>query len=136
MSVAAVSCNTDYQEAVKATDIFDSPAIGFAKTSDYRIGVSNQQSAIIKQNNTLIYLLAKQSQRLSDLESTLEKIKRQLEARKEVQSSDLGDSISSLSQRLDKLSLGGQPGPRKKGPIYVYTDPGKIFEKEYSKERK
>ena len=79
MSIANQKASLEYQEAVQATEEVESPALGFTRPSDFRGGVSSLNSAIIKQNNTLLYLLVKQSQRLLEFEEKLDKIKREVE---------------------------------------------------------
>ncbi|GKD49316.1 hypothetical protein Tco_1278292, partial [Tanacetum coccineum] len=93
-------------------------SVGFAKTSDYKGGLAVQVNAVIKQNNTLLYLATKQIQKLVELEEKSDKLKQEIE--KEVQPADLEDSISSLSKRLDSFSISG------KLPI-CYTDHGLIL---------
>ncbi|GKB42596.1 hypothetical protein Tco_0887538 [Tanacetum coccineum] len=64
MSLANLKATTKYQEAIQATEDLESPAVGFAKTSDYKGGLAVQVNAVIKQNNTLLYLATKKSQKL------------------------------------------------------------------------
>ncbi|GJT93550.1 hypothetical protein Tco_1082395 [Tanacetum coccineum] len=106
------SCNqkatTEYQEAIQATEDLESPAVGFAKISDYKGGLSVQVNTVIKQNNTLLYLATKQSQKLVELEEKFDKLKQEIHTIiKEVQAADLEDSISSLAKRLDNFSISG-----------------------------
>nr|GEX50624.1 hypothetical protein [Tanacetum cinerariifolium] len=60
MSLANQKATTEYQEAIQATEDIEPPAVGFAKTADYKGGLANQVNAVIKQNNTLLYLASKQ----------------------------------------------------------------------------
>ncbi|GJV61599.1 Orf y [Tanacetum coccineum] len=105
MSLANQKATTEYQEAIQATEDLESPAVGFAKTSDYKGGLTNQVNAVIKQNNTLLYLATKQSQKLVELEEKFDKLKKEIHTikEKEVQPADLEDSISSLAKRLDRV---------------------------------
>lgn len=55
-----------YKEAVKATEQIESPAVGFAKPSDFSgqiLGIG----AIIKQNNTQLQLLTQIAESLKDI---------------------------------------------------------------------
>ncbi|GKC00031.1 hypothetical protein Tco_0986167 [Tanacetum coccineum] len=45
MSLANQKATTEYQEAIQATEDLESPAVGFAKTSDYKGGLTNQVNA-------------------------------------------------------------------------------------------
>ncbi|GJR11796.1 hypothetical protein Tco_0794448 [Tanacetum coccineum] len=42
MSLANQKATTEYQEAIQATEDLESPAVGFAKTSDYKGGLAVQ----------------------------------------------------------------------------------------------
>ncbi|GKF71230.1 hypothetical protein Tco_0207344 [Tanacetum coccineum] len=137
MSLANQKATTEYQEAIQATEDLKSPAVGFAKTSDYKGGLTNQVNTVIKQNNTLLYLTTKQSQKLVELEEKFDKLKQEIYTIKgrEVQPADLGDSISSLAKRLDSFSISGKlPGKRINGKIHVFEDPNKIFKEQFEKE--
>ncbi|GJV95587.1 hypothetical protein Tco_1547164 [Tanacetum coccineum] len=105
MSLANQKATTEYQEAIQATEDLESPAVGFAKTTDYKGGLTNQVNAVIKQNNTLLYFATKQSQKLVELEEKFDKLKQEIHTIKEreVQPADLEDSISSLAKRLDRV---------------------------------
>ncbi|GJU87785.1 hypothetical protein Tco_1295331 [Tanacetum coccineum] len=108
MSLANLKATTEYQEAIQATEDLESPAVGFAKTSDYKGGLVVQVNAVIKQNNTLLYLATKQSQKLVELEEKFDKLKQEIHAIKEKEVADLKDSISSLAKRLDNFSISGK----------------------------
>ncbi|GKB35157.1 hypothetical protein Tco_0880099 [Tanacetum coccineum] len=107
MSLANQKETTKYQEAIQATEEIESPAVGFAKTSDYKGGLTIQVNAVIKQNNTLLYLASKQSQKLIELKEKFDKLKQEVHTiiEKEIQPADLEDSISSLAKRLDNFSI-------------------------------
>ncbi|KAD2393672.1 hypothetical protein E3N88_40649 [Mikania micrantha] len=122
---------------VKATEEIESPLLGFIRPTDFKSGVNSLNSAIIKQNNTLIYLVVKQVQKLEKLSEEVEKVKRNLKelGKREVKPLDLEESIEGLTKRLNSLSITGKTTvERKKGPIYVYKDPKKTFKEEYEKE--
>nr|GEU71397.1 TPA: orf y [Tanacetum cinerariifolium] len=110
MSLANLKATTKYQEAVQASEDIDSPAVGFAETSDYKGGLANLVNVVIKQNNTLLYLPSKQSQKLVELEEKFDKLKQKVYTtiEKEIQPADLEDSISSLAKRLDHFSINDQ----------------------------
>nr|GEZ40699.1 hypothetical protein [Tanacetum cinerariifolium] len=107
MSLANIKATTKYQEAIQATEDIEPPAVGFAKTADYKGGLTNQVNAVIKQNNTLLYLASKQSQKLIELEEKFDRLKQKVQTiiEKEIQPADLEDSISSLAKRLDNFSI-------------------------------
>ncbi|GJX02766.1 hypothetical protein Tco_0188682 [Tanacetum coccineum] len=111
MSLANLKATTEYQEAIQATEDIESPAVGFAKTSDYKGGLTNQVNAVIKQNNTLLYLASKQSQKLIELEEKFDRLKQKVHTifEKEIQPADLEDSLSSLAKRLDNFSISELP---------------------------
>ncbi|GJV96661.1 hypothetical protein Tco_1548238 [Tanacetum coccineum] len=122
MSLANLKATTEYQEAIQATEDIESPAVGFAKTSDYKGGLTNQVNAVIKQNNTLLYLASKQSQKLIELEEKFDRLKQKVYTiiEKEIQPADLEDSISSLAKRLDNFSISGKiPVKRTDGKIHT-----------------
>ncbi|GKB46077.1 hypothetical protein Tco_0896830 [Tanacetum coccineum] len=109
MSLANLKATTEYQEVIQATKDIESPAVGFAKTSDYKGGLTNQVNVVIKQNNTLLYLASKQSQKLIELEEKFDRLKQKIHTiiEKEIQLADLEDSISSLAKRLNNFSISG-----------------------------
>ncbi|GJS65851.1 hypothetical protein Tco_0680415 [Tanacetum coccineum] len=122
MSLANLKATTEYQEAIQATKEIESPAVGFSKTSDYKGGLTNQVNAVIKQNNTLLYLASKQSQKLIELEEKFDRLKQKVYTiiEKEIQPADLEDSISSLAKRLDNFSISGKiPVKRTDGKIHT-----------------
>ena len=110
MSLANQKATLDYQEAIEATEDFESPAVGFAKTTDYKDALASLTKAIIKQNNTLLYLATKQSQKLTEIEEKLAKLKQEVQiiTKQKTQPADLEDSISSLAKRLDNFSISGK----------------------------
>ncbi|GKC78564.1 hypothetical protein Tco_1129338, partial [Tanacetum coccineum] len=95
MSLANLKATTEYQEAIQATEEIESPPVGFAKTSDYKGGLTNQVNVVIKQNNTLLYLASKQSQKLIELKEKFDRLKQKVHTiiEKEIQPADLEDSI-------------------------------------------
>ncbi|AIT58608.1 ORF2 [Yacon necrotic mottle virus] len=137
MSLANQKASISYQEAVEATEGIETPALGFIRPSDYKTGATSLSSAIIKQNNTLLYLLIAQAQKLEEIKEEIEKLKRNLTTLEKRESAPLNleDSIDSLTKRIDNLSLTKKnPVGGKQGPIYVFKDPNKIFKEEYEKE--
>ncbi|GJZ62583.1 Orf y [Tanacetum coccineum] len=77
------------------------------KTSDYKGGLAIQVNAVIKQNNTLLYLAIKQSQKLIELEEKFDKLNQEVHTVIEQEPSKLENSISSLAKRLDNFSISG-----------------------------
>ncbi|GJY94187.1 Orf y [Tanacetum coccineum] len=122
-----------YDKNLSATEDLETPTVGFAKTYDYKGGLDVQVNAVIKQNNTILYLATKQSQKLIELEEKFDKLKQEIHMiiEKEVQPADLEDSISSLAKRLDSFSISGKlPMKRIDGKIHVFEDPNKIFKEQ------
>ncbi|GJS49360.1 hypothetical protein Tco_0599481 [Tanacetum coccineum] len=111
MSLANLKATIEYQEAIQATEDIESPAVGFAKTSYYKGGLTNQVNVVIKQNNTLLYLASKQSQKLIELEEKFDRLKQKIHTiiEKEIQLADLEDTISSLAKRFDNFSISELP---------------------------
>ncbi|GJU28358.1 hypothetical protein Tco_1166979 [Tanacetum coccineum] len=107
MSLANQKATTEYQEAIQAIEGIESPAVGFAKTPDYKGGLTIQVNAVIKQNNNLLYLASNQSRKLIELEEKFDKLKQEVHTiiEKEIQPADLEDSISGLVKRLDNFSI-------------------------------
>ncbi|GJS10490.1 hypothetical protein Tco_0367286 [Tanacetum coccineum] len=93
MSLSNLKATIEYQEAIQATEDIESPAVGFAKTSNYKGGLTNQVNVVIKQNNTLLYLASKQSQKLIELEEKFDRLKQKVYTiiEKEIQPADLKD---------------------------------------------
>lgn len=123
---------TFYQEALKATEQIEAPAVGFAKPSDYRGGVSGP-SAQIKQNNTQIQLLVRISELLQEVKEDIREVKEELrQVRK--QGGTTGGIPEELVSKLENLSLGtGESSSKqkeKRGELKVFKDPLKIFKEE------
>ncbi|GKD06906.1 hypothetical protein Tco_1186591 [Tanacetum coccineum] len=138
MSLANLKATIEYQEAIQATEDIESPAVSFEKISDYKGGLTNQVNVVIKQNNTLLYLASKQSQKLIELEEKFDKLKQKIHTiiENEIQPADLEDSISSLAKRLDNFSISGKlPLKRTDGKIHVFEDPNKIFKEQFEKNK-
>ena len=138
MSLAGARASSSYQEAIQVLETLESPAVGFAKPSDYPTGGGTHLKVLIKQNNTLLYLLIRQAQQLRDFEEKVEQLKKRIEAKQELTPTELGDSISKLTDKLEQASISGKslPTERKQGPIYVFKNPHTIFKEEYSRSSK
>ncbi|GKF51423.1 hypothetical protein Tco_0147890, partial [Tanacetum coccineum] len=137
MRLANLKATTEYQEAIQAMEDIESPAVGFAKTYDYKGGLTNQVNVVIKQNNTLLYQASKQSQKLIGLEEKFNRLKQKVHTiiENEIQPADLKDSISSLAKRPDNFSISGKlPVKRTDRKIHVFEDPNKIFKDQFEKE--
>lgn len=134
LTTAKVS--SDYVEALKATAELEVPAVGFSVPESLQGGQATLSKEIIKQNNTLIYLLLKQAEEIRALEGQISKINLSLatletEDRKE---KELSDSIADLSKRLGLIATDkAQPPRAKQGPIYYNKDPKAIFDSQYKK---
>ncbi|GJX14305.1 hypothetical protein Tco_0206063 [Tanacetum coccineum] len=137
MSLANQKATTEYQKAIQAMEDLESPAVGFAKTSDYKGGLAIQVNVVIKQNNTLLYLAIKQSQKLIELEEKLNKLQQEIHTVIKQEPANLENSISSLAKRLDNFSISVKLSvKRTNGQIYVFEDPSKIFKEQFRKESK
>nr|GEY44690.1 hypothetical protein [Tanacetum cinerariifolium] len=135
MSLANQMATTENQEAIQATEDLKSPAVDFAKTSDYKGGLAIQVNDIIIQNNTLLYLAIKQSQKLIELEDKSNKLKQEVYIVIEQDPANLENLISSLAKRLNNFSISGKlPVKRIDEQIYVFKDPRKIFKDNFRKE--
>ncbi|XP_074567333.1 actin-depolymerizing factor 11-like [Curcuma longa] len=118
-----------YELQAKATEQIESPAVGFAKPSEYQ-GPSSGNSAIIKQNNTQLQLLAQIAESLKDIQADLKTIIEQTKEGKIV--TPLPDS---LIEKLQNLPLGQSEKPREgRGKIKVFKDPYKML-KELEQEK-
>ncbi|GJV05513.1 hypothetical protein Tco_1343169 [Tanacetum coccineum] len=137
ISLANQKETTEYQEVIQATEDLESPVVGFVKTSDYKGGLAIQVNAVIKQNNTLLYLAINQRQKLIELEEKLNKLQQEVHTLIEQEPANLENSISSLAKRLDNFSISGNlPVKRTDEQIYVFEDQSKIFKEQFGKESK
>ena len=121
-----------YKNALTATESLEEPAVGFVKPSEV---TQRSTTAILKQNNTIIQLLVKISENLSDCKEAIRDIKRVVAEKSAGTSLDISKSLEDLQKGFQKLSLGEPiPKPKKKEtPLYVYKDPRKIIEEEKRK---
>ena len=131
MSNYTLTQNTQfYKQAVQATDLIESPAVGFVKPSDHRGGTSGT-TALIKQNNTQIQLLVQALEEIRNLEAEVKILKDQIQKQKGVQlPSEITDE---LSARLAKLSIEPSKQKEKKGVLRVFKDPFVILQEEKQK---
>ncbi|KAI3695885.1 hypothetical protein L1987_78888 [Smallanthus sonchifolius] len=118
-----------YKEAAKALEQFDSPAIGITKVP----GVNTS----VKQNNFVIQLLVKLSEKAEDLQEEIRGLKKEvlnLQKAKETKE-DFQITVDELTRKLEGVQIGDEKPSKKKGPFYVYEDPLKIFEREKAKSK-
>ncbi|XP_074591682.1 uncharacterized protein LOC141847523 [Curcuma longa] len=94
-----------YRDALQATDPIESPAVGFAKPSDYQTG---SYSILLKQNNTQIQLLAQIAESLREIQEELKAIREQQKGG----TSSVTPLPDSLIEKLQKLSLGSPEKPK------------------------
>ena len=133
-NLVTAKVSPDYIEALQASQEVESPAVGFSAPSGLQGGQVTLSKEIIKQNNTLIYLVLKQAEEVRSLKDQLDKVSHNLatfveEDRKE---KELSDSIADLTKRLGLIATDKAQAPRtKQGPIYYYRDPKAIFESQY-----
>ena len=136
MSNWRVTARTEhYLDALKATESIEVPAEGFATPSSSQ----KPPSTIIKQNNTIIQLLIKISEKLDDCLGTVTDIKKIVTDKSAGTSSGITEKVvEDLEKSLQKLNLGEViPKPKPKpAPFYVYKDPVKILEEEKRKASK
>ena len=135
MSWISTSASQDYLEAVTTTKTIEAPAVGFAKLTDYS-AVVKHNAAIIKQNNTLLYLIVQQAQKIGSCEESLKVLKDEVRRLGKADQAplDLDKAVGDLTKRLDNITLGDQPKRNQSNDlIYVFTDPKKIFEQEKAK---
>ncbi|KAG6535532.1 hypothetical protein ZIOFF_000554 [Zingiber officinale] len=117
-----------YKEAVKATEQIESPAIGFARPSDFQ-GPTSGNSAIIKQNNTQLQLLVQITEILKGIQADLKIIAEQ--TKKGVQTTSIPDD---LVDKLKNLSLGPVDKLKEpRGKLRVFKNPYKILKEEQEK---
>ena len=120
-----------YLDALTATESIEEPAVGFVKPTEQKSNIT----AAIKQNNTILQLLVKISEDLSDCKDAIKDIKRVVAEKSAGTSADIPKTIEELEKSLKKLSL-GEPikrKPKPAAPFYVFKDPKKIFEEEKKK---
>ncbi|GJY97288.1 hypothetical protein Tco_0514198 [Tanacetum coccineum] len=75
MSLVIAKSNPDYVEAKQATEEIEIPSIGFAVPSEFKEGTIKTLGAVIKQNNTILYLLVKQSEEVRSIREELTEVK-------------------------------------------------------------
>ncbi|GKF92195.1 hypothetical protein Tco_0278914, partial [Tanacetum coccineum] len=130
MSLVIAKANPDYVEAKQATEEIETPSIGFAAPSEFKEGTIKTLGALIKQNNTILYLLIKQGEEVKTIREELIKIKGRLKGLKKQEAApqEFGEAIADLTKRLEKVGISDKTLPKsKRGPIYVNQDPNKIF---------
>ncbi|KAJ1701945.1 hypothetical protein LUZ63_001724 [Rhynchospora breviuscula] len=123
MSDWPLSANsTIYKEALKATETIKPPAIGFVRPQDITGRATEVQ---FKQNNTIIQLLLKLTEKVEDLKVAVKRLET-VKGKKVTQSDDLSDSLDQIQQQLQKLSLGESRKPtvpKLKGKLFVFKNP-------------
>ncbi|GKA11393.1 Orf y [Tanacetum coccineum] len=131
--------NPDYIEAKQATEEIETPSIGFAAPFEFKEGTIKMLGALIKQNNTILYLLIKQGEEVRTIREELIEVKGRLKEleKQEATPQEFGEAIADLTKRLEKVGISEKTLPKsKQGPIYVNQDPSKIFATQFSKEKK
>ncbi|KAJ9543936.1 hypothetical protein OSB04_023643 [Centaurea solstitialis] len=95
-----------YIESQEATGEIDLP-LGFVKPSDYATGSTRAYTALIKQNNTLLYLVLGKSRFITDLAVSVASINKELAALRKIEAApvNLERSIGDLSKRIDKIRI-------------------------------
>ncbi|KAG6535784.1 hypothetical protein ZIOFF_000813 [Zingiber officinale] len=119
---------SSYKEAVQATEQIESPAVEFAKPSEFQ-GPTSGNMVIIKQNNTQLQLLVQIAKSLKDIQVDLKTIVEQTKGG--IKATSLLDD---LITKLQNLSLGPTESPKEgKGKLRVFRDPYKILKEEQEK---
>ncbi|GJW67856.1 hypothetical protein Tco_0122280 [Tanacetum coccineum] len=105
MSLVIAKANPDYVEAKQATEEIETPSIGFAAPSEFKEGTIKTLGALIKQNNTILYLLIKQGEEVKTIREELIKIKGRLKGleKQEAAPQEFGEAIADLTKRLEKI---------------------------------
>ncbi|GKE80012.1 hypothetical protein Tco_1550012 [Tanacetum coccineum] len=130
MSLVIAKSNPDYIEAKQATEEIETPSIGFAAPFEFKEGTIKTLGAVIKQNNTILYLLVKQGEEVKSIREDLIEVKGRLKKleKQEAAPQEFGEAIADLTKRLEKIGISDKVIPKsKQGPIYVNQDPSRIF---------
>lgn len=129
--MSSLSSNTlSYKTAIAATEGIESPALGFIKPSEFTRGAQSGPSAIIKQNNTLLELVIRLTEKVQELQQDVKDIKRQVAAKQPA----VGTIPEDILEKFKNLSLGtgAQPSERP-GKLRVFRDPAQILKTEQEK---
>ncbi|GKB89835.1 hypothetical protein Tco_0962107 [Tanacetum coccineum] len=104
MSLVIAKVNPDYVEAKQATEEIETPSIGFAAPSEFKEGTIKTLGALIKQNNTILYLLIKQGEEVKTIREELIEVKGRLKVleKQEAAPQEFGEAIADLTKRLEK----------------------------------
>ncbi|GKA67092.1 RNA-directed DNA polymerase, partial [Tanacetum coccineum] len=87
-----------------ATEEIETPSIGFAAPSEFKEGTIKTLGAVIKQNNTILYLLVKQGEEVRSIREELIEVKERLKEleKQEATPQEFGEAIADLTKRLEK----------------------------------
>ncbi|GJZ07195.1 RNA-directed DNA polymerase [Tanacetum coccineum] len=106
MSLVIAKVNPDYVKAKQATEDIETPSIGFAAPSEFKEGTIKTLGVLIKQNNTILYLLIKQGEEVKTKEKNLLKFKGRLMYPRDNKKRTTGiletQAIADLTKRLEK----------------------------------
>ncbi|GJW08833.1 RNA-directed DNA polymerase [Tanacetum coccineum] len=88
-----------------ATEEIETPSIGFAAPSEFKEGTIKTLGAVIKQNNTILYLLVKQGEEVKSIREDLIEVKGRLKKleKQEAAPQEFGEAIVDLTKRLEKI---------------------------------
>ncbi|GJY09824.1 hypothetical protein Tco_0378009, partial [Tanacetum coccineum] len=106
MSLVIAKSNPDYIEAKQATEEIETPSIGFAAPFEFKEGTIKTLGAVIKQNNTILYLLVKQGEEVKSIREDLIEVKgrlKKLEKQEATPPQEFGEAIADLTKRLEKI---------------------------------
>ncbi|GKA14069.1 hypothetical protein Tco_0979705 [Tanacetum coccineum] len=116
MSLVIAKANPDYVEARQATEEIETPSIGFAAPCEFKEGTIKTLRAIIKQNNTILYLLVKQGEEVRSIREELIEVKERLKEleKQEAAPQEFGEAVADLTKRLEKIGILDKTLPKSK----------------------
>ncbi|GKC22094.1 hypothetical protein Tco_1024244 [Tanacetum coccineum] len=105
MSLVIAKSNPDYIEAKQATEEIETPSIGFIAPSEFKERTIKTLGAVIKQNNTILYLLVKKGEEVKSIREDLIEVKGRLKKieKQEAVPQEFGEAIADLTKRLEKV---------------------------------
>ncbi|GJY12100.1 hypothetical protein Tco_0381409 [Tanacetum coccineum] len=122
MSLVIAKANPDYIEARQATEEIKTPSIGFAAPSEFKEGTIKTLGAVIKQNNTILYLLVKQGEEVRSIREELIEVKSRLKEleKQEAAPQEFGEAIADLTKHLEKIGTSTDDLPTQDDQVRDY----------------
>ena len=121
--------STTYKQALTATREIQPEAAGFIVPSEV-LNNSEALGVLIKQNNTLLYILVNIDQKLGDLDERVSLLERSIGKLKVGQ--EFSETVHDLSKRLEGIKIAEKETQGFKRNFRVYKDPQKIFEERWN----